>query len=64
MNEYYVILDLENNLYLSEKAEKVIFKNAKEFFSKMDAGIFIKEKVPTGQYTVITVITVYRVTGY
>lgn len=61
VNEYYVISDLVNNLYLNGDSKLVAFNSAKEFFSKIDAGKFLIEQASRGQYTIITV---YRVTEY
>lgn len=60
VNEYYVIADLEYpNKYLGDDAQLVDFNLAKEFFSKIDAGVFLKDDAHPGHYTIITV---YRVT--
>lgn len=59
VNEYYVILDLESkNQYLAANGQLVDFKQAKEFFSKIDAGKYLLEKCYPGQYAIVTV---YRV---
>lgn len=62
VNEYYVIMDLENyHQYLDDKGQLGVFKNAKEFFSKIDTGRFLIEKAPPGHYKITTV---YRVIEY
>ena len=62
VNEYYVIMDLENfHQYLDNKGQLGLFLNAKEFFYKKDAVKFLIEQAYPGQYTIISV---YRVTEY
>lgn len=54
MNEYYIIKDLESDLYVDCSFKLNIFKYRKEFFGKHEALVCIHSGLPAGHYTVVT----------